>query len=131
MFANFSVANYAIHLAAAAVLLVVFFFIYTRATPYDEIVLIRQGNSAAALSLAGALVGFSLTVGSGIIHSNNVLEFIAWSVLAMVVQVAAYAITVRLVHISQDQIESGNAAFGGLLGAISVAVGIINAASLS
>jgi putative membrane protein len=49
----------------------------------------------------------------------------------MVVQILAYAVTTRLLHMSKDHIESGNTAFGGLLGAISLAMGAINAACIS
>ena len=59
-----AILNYLIHLALAAVLLIVFFQAYTWMTPYDEVKLIRQGNHAAALSLGGAMLGFSMTIGA-------------------------------------------------------------------
>ena len=136
--ANFSsenalpaIANYVVHLALAAVLVVVFFVVYTRITPFDEVLLIRQGNNAAALSLGGALIGFSLTVASSIVHTSDYREFAAWAAGALVVQVLAYAVTAKLLHMSKDQIEAGNTAFGGLLGAISLSVGAINAACIA
>ena len=51
-----AIANYLVFLLLAAVLLLVFFVIYTRITPYNEVLLIRQGNTAAALSLSGAVI---------------------------------------------------------------------------
>ena len=112
-------------------LLAAFFVIYTRVTPADEVLLIRQGNQAAALSLGGALIGFSITVGSALMHTANYQEFFAWAFGAMVVQVLAYAVTTRLLKMAKDQIESNNSAFGGLLGAISVSIGVINGACIS
>ena len=41
-------------------LLAAFLLIYLRITPYHEIALIRAGNTAAATSLGGAIVGFVL-----------------------------------------------------------------------
>jgi putative membrane protein len=113
------------------VLLVFFFVIYTRVTPYDEVQLIRQGNNAAALSLGGAILGFSLTIASAIMHTSRLPEFVAWAVGALVVQLIAYAVTTKCMVISKEHIESGNSAFGGILGAISLAVGAINAACIS
>ena len=49
----------------------------------------------------------------------------------MVVQLLAYLVTTRLLRMSKDQIESNNTAFGGLLGAIALAIGAINAACIS
>ena len=126
-----AIANYVIHLAIAATLMLIFFVIYTKITPFDEVLLIRQGNNAAMLSLGGALIGFSLTVASCIIHTSNYREFAAWAAGALVVQVLAYAVTAKLLRMSKDHIESGNTAYGGLLGAISLSVGAINAACIS
>lgn len=125
------IANYVTHIILAGVLLIAFFQLYTWLTPWDEVLLIRQGNNAAALSLGGALIGFSLTIASALLHTMDYREFLAWAAGAMVVQVLAYAVTSRLLKISREHIETGNAAFGGLMGAISVSIGAINAACIS
>jgi putative membrane protein len=126
-----AILNYLIHLVLAALLLAAFFVIYTRVTPANEVLLIRQGNQAAALSLGGALIGFSITVGSALMHTANYQEFFAWAFGAMLVQVLAYAITTRVLKMAKDQIEGNNSAFGGLLGAISISIGVINGACIS
>ena len=126
-----AILNYLIHLILAAALLIAFFIIYTRVTPYNEVLLIRQGNQAAALSLGGALLGFSATIASSLMHTANYQQFFAWAFGAMVVQLLAYLVTTRLLRMSKDQIESNNTAFGGLLGAIALAIGAINAACIS
>ena len=125
------ILNYLIHLLLAAALLIVFFIIYTRVTPYNEVLLIRQGNQAAALSLGGALLGFSATIASSLMHTADYQQFFAWAFGAMVVQLLAYVVTTRLLRMSKDQIESNNSAFGGLLAAISLSIGAINAACIS
>ena len=125
------ILNYLIHLLLAAALLIVFFVIYTRVTPYNEVLLIRQGNQAAALSLGGALLGFSATIASSLMHTADYQQFFAWAFGAMVVQLLAYVVTTRLLRMSKDQIESNNSAFGGLLAAISLSIGAINAACIS
>ncbi|MDC8757792.1 DUF350 domain-containing protein [Janthinobacterium fluminis] len=126
-----AILNYLLHLLLSAVLLMAFFVVYTRLTPFKEVVLIRQGNRAAALSLGGALLGFSATIASCLVHTADYREFLAWSAGALVVQLLAYAITTSLLRMSKDQIEADNSAFGGLLGAISLSIGLINAACIS
>jgi putative membrane protein len=125
------ILNYAIHLFLAALLLIMFFAIYTRITPYDEVLLIRQGNAAAALSLGGSLIGFSLTIASSLVHTANYEQFFLWAFGAMAVQVLAYFVTSHMLKMSRDHIENGNVAYGGLLGAISISIGAINAACIS
>ena len=126
-----AILNYLIHLILAAALLIAFFIIYTRVTPYNEVLLIRQGNQAAALSLGGAVLGFSATIASSLMHTADYQQFFAWAFGAMVVQLLAYVVTTRLLRMSKDQIESNNSAFGGLLGAVSLSIGAINAACIS
>jgi putative membrane protein len=126
-----AILNYLIHLLLAAGLLIVFFIIYTRVTPYNEVLLIRQGNQAAALSLGGAMLGFSATIASSLMHTADYQQFFAWAFGAMVVQLLAYVVTTRLLRMSKDQIESNNSAFGGLLAAISLSIGAINSACIS
>ncbi|MES2934705.1 MAG: DUF350 domain-containing protein [Pseudomonadota bacterium] len=127
----FAFTNYLLHLFLATALIILFFWVYTTVTPFNEILLIRQGNNAAMLSLGGALIGFSLTIASSIVHTAHYREFLMWAAAAMIVQIMAYAITSRVLRMSKDQIEAGNTAFGGLLGAISLSIGAINAACIS
>lgn len=124
-------ANYLIYLLIAGILLVFFFVVYTRVTPFDEVLLIRQGNCAAALSLGGSVLGFSLTIASCILHTSSIVPFIGWTVAALALQLLAYVVTTKLMRITKEHIESGNTAFGGMLGVISLSVGAINAACIS
>lgn len=126
-----AILNYLLHLATATALVLAFFVIYTKITPWDEVILIRAGNHAAALSLSGTLIGFSLTLASALTHTVTYVDFLMWGALGMVVQVLVFYITTLLLKMSQDQIEADNAAFGGLLGAISISIGLINAGCIS
>ena len=125
------VINYALHLVAAALLLGVFFLVYTWMTPFDEMTLIRQGNVAAALTLGGAMIGFSMTVASGLIHTDALASFLGWSASAAAVQLLTYVLVTHLLHMSKQHIESNNVAFGVLLASISISVGAVSAGALS
>lgn len=126
-----AILNYLLHLATAIAMVMAFFVVYTRVTPYDEVLLIRQGNCAAAMSLGGTLIGFSATVASALMHTENYYQFLGWGLVAMVVQLLVFLVATRLLRMSKDQIEANNFAFGGLLGAISLSIGLINAGSIS
>jgi putative membrane protein len=126
-----AILAYLLHLTTAVALMMGFFVVYTRITPYDEVLLIRQGNCAAALSLGGTLLGFSVTIASALMHTASYVEFVGWGAFAMLVQVLVFVVATRLLRMSKDQIEANNAGFGGLLGAISLSIGFINAGSIS
>ena len=123
--------NYALHLVTAGLLLFVFFLIYTWVVPFDELKLIRQGNVAAALTLGGAMVGFSMTVTSGLLHTDNLTAFVAWSAAAAGIQLLTYILVSHLLHMSKQHIEGNNIAFGILLASISISVGAVSAGALS
>lgn len=126
-----AILNYLLHLFTAVALVLAFFVVYTRVTPYDEVLLVRQGNAAAALSLGGSLLGFSATIASSLVHTMDYYQFAGWAFGALVVQLLVYVIATRLLRMAKDQIEANNCAFGGLLGAISLSIGVINAGCIS
>ena len=126
-----AILNYLLHLATAVALVMAYFVIYTRMTPYDEVTLIRSGNQAAALSLGGTLIGFALPIASALLHTPDYYQFLGWAAGAMLIQVLVFHVTTRLLKMSKDQIEANNTAFGSLLGAISVSIGLINAGAIS
>ena len=67
---------FAAYFGVALVLFGVFLVVYLWMTPYPEIKLIREGNSAASASLSGAVIGFALpTPDSGATHTS--LPFLA------------------------------------------------------
>lgn len=121
---------YLLHLISCFVLLAVFLGIYTKVTPFDELVLLREGNVAAALALAGAMLGFSLTLASSVMHSDDWMMFSMWGIGSMIVQVITYAIVERALPHMRSAIEQNNAAMGTLMGSVSLTVGIFNAACL-
>lgn len=119
-----------ITLAAALVLLALFLFIYVRVTPYREIQLIREGNTAAAISLSGATLGFAIPLAQSAAQSGSLLDMLMWSGIAMAVQLLVY-VAVRMIipGIARD-IPDGKVAQGVFLGALSLATGLLNAACM-
>ena len=123
--------TYLIYIVSALVMLGIFTAVYTAVTRYKEFELIRQGNIAAVLSYSGALVGFSFTLCSSIaIHASFVM-FLVWGLAVMAVQLVVYAVVSRAIQGLHEAIEENNIAMGGLIGSISLAAGVVNAACLT
>ena len=116
------------YFAAGLIFVGVNFFAYTRTTKYDEMELIRRGNVAAAYSLIGSTVGFSLPLSMAIVHTASAQAFVFWALVSMVTQIATYYF-MKLVFKDVDaQIEANNPAYGVLDGGLCIVVGIVNAA---
>lgn len=123
--------DFLVYLAVALVLLAVFIAVYVRITPYREIALIREGNMAAAYSLSGALLGFVIPLAAAIEHSVNLLDMAIWGLVALVVQLLAFVVVKLLIPSLPRDIPADRAAAGFFLGALSLAVGLLNAACMS
>ena len=123
--------TYLIYIVSALVMLGIFTAVYTAVTRYKEFELIREGNIAAVLSYGGALVGFSFTLCSSIAVHASFVMFLVWGVAAMVVQLVVYVAMDKTIRGMDEAIEQNNIAMGGLIGAISLSAGVVNAACLT
>ena len=104
---------------------------YVLITPYPEIRLIREGNAAAATSLGGALIGFALPLASVVINSISLLDTLLWSLVALIVQLIAFAVVRLMVPGIGKNVREGQVSSGIFLGAVAIALGILNAASMT
>lgn len=120
-----------LHFIPAVVILFAFMWLYSLTTPYDEVALIKANNPAASLTYCGALVGFALPVASALANSINVIDFVVWAVVAAVIQLLVFQIFTRFYPLIVSRVEAGEIAASGKLAAISVAVGLLNAAAMT
>ena len=123
--------NFLAYLGAAIVLLVAFMAIYLYVTPYDEIALIRNNNVAAAISLSGALLGFAMPIANVIAHSDTLLDLAVWGVVAGIVQLLAWMVARVALPRLKEAIEAGLVAPATFIAALSVTMGLINAACMT
>jgi len=100
-------------------------------TPFAELRLIREGNTAAALVFSGHLLGFALPVAAVIADSVSLLDVSLWAVTAVLVQSLAHGVVRGLMPGFVATVREGGIAAGVLSAGVSVALGLINAASLS
>lgn len=123
--------NFAIAFVASLVALGAAVAIYVMVTPIREFSLVEEGNNAAAISLGGALLGLAAPIGSAIAHSRDLVDLLVWSLVALVAQLAAYLIVTLCWRGLPRQIAEGSHAHAIVLAALSVSVGLINAACLT
>ncbi|MFP2768953.1 DUF350 domain-containing protein [Oceanisphaera sp. KMM 10153] len=122
-----------LYFSLSIVMLLLFKWLYVLVTPYDEWQLIKEEqNLAAAIALVGAFVGFSLAVASAAANSVSLLDFAVWGLIALVAQLLAFAL-VRLIFLPKiaARINEGQVSAGAVVGGLSVAVGLLNAACIT
>ena len=115
----------------AMVATVVFVAIYVTVTPHREFTLIRQGNIAAAISLGGALLGYIIPLAKAVSQSESMADMLLWSGVALVAQLVAYGISRLILPTLSADVDSGKAASGIFMAAMSVSIGLLNAAAMT
>ncbi len=123
--------SFLVYFALGLLLLLAFLAIYSWVTPYRELSLIREGNVAAAISLAGAIIGFVLPLASAIAHSVSVADMMVWGVVALTAQIVVFFIVGRVVPHFAEAISAGRMSAAALLASLAVAVGVLNAACMT
>ena len=116
----------------AGVFLLAFRLVYQALTPHRERELIRAGNAAAAVTLGGAMIGYVIPLATALTQTVSLYEFAAWAALAGLIQIAVFLVVRRLRFPDLSQrIERGEIAPALYLSSLSVAVGLLNAASMT
>ncbi len=123
--------NFLRYVVVAFALTIAFLSLYVWVTPWREMELIRKGNTAAALSFSGSLIGFCMPLANTIAHSVSPLDVVVWALVALVVQILVhFATRVALPNLKQ-QIEDDHASAGIFAGALAFGFGLLNAACLT
>jgi putative membrane protein len=104
---------------------------YLYLTPQRELALIREGNIAAAVALAGATLGFALPLASALASAVNTLDLATWAVIGALGQGAAYLAVRLLLPAFPARITRGELAAALLSASLHIGVGLINAAAMS
>lgn len=123
--------NFILYFMVSAILSLLFLGIYTKITPYNEFVLIKQGTIAPAISLSGAMLGFVIALSSVIKNSLDFIDMAVWGLIAMVVQLFAFGIVRVLFKTLTDGIVNNNIAKAIFLAMMSVVFGMLNAACMT
>jgi putative membrane protein len=123
--------DFLVYVLLSFALLAAFAWLYDKVTPYDEMKLIREGNTAAAIAYSGAIIGLALPLGSAVAHSVNPVDMVIWGVFSLAIQVLVYFLVRRLLPHLNDSIPQDKPGPAVLLAGLSLAAGILNAACLT
>lgn len=120
-----------LHFAVTLAMLAAGVTVYHLITPYHELNLIRNGNTAAAISISGAIVGLAVPLAVCMATSVSVWDIVIWGVVTLVIQLLAYRIGDALVKDLPTRITNGEVGAAVLVVSIKLAVALINAAAIA
>jgi putative membrane protein len=109
-------------------LLVIGILIYMAVTPFHERKLMRDGNTAAATVLGGALVALAIPLSALLATTGGLLDILVWGVVAVLLQLVTVSIVSLLMRGMRGMIEAGQIAAAIPLVAAQISIGLLNAA---
>ena len=125
--------NFALYFVLSVIFLFIFKFVYAMVTPRDEWKLVKEDkNVAAAIGFGGAIIGFSIALSGAASNSLSVIDFAIWGVVAIIAQSLAFAL-LRFSFMPRiaERINNNEVSAGTMLAAMSIAVGMLNAACMT
>lgn len=122
---------FASHLLLALAIFAIGLAVYALVTPIHEFRLVRAGNAAAGIALAGVAIGLGVAVAAAMAASFTLLDIALWGAIAVIVQIAAFLAVEFVLKGMAARVEAGEVAAASFLAAVQVSVGAINAAAPS
>jgi putative membrane protein len=119
------------HLATTTGLFFVGLAIYVWVTPYREIALIRQGNTAAAISLTGQMLALGIPLSTMMAHSVSLPDILLWGIVTVILQLIAFGVVAVVIRKLPQAIERGEMAPALVLAGGQIVAGLLNAAAMS
>ncbi len=120
-----------IHLAVTMALLVIGATLYALLTPWKEVALIREGNSAAAVAFAGVLIGLAIPLAISLSVSTSIRDIVIWGVATVVLQLFVFRLVDMLLTGLPQRIREGEISAAVLLVGAKLATALILGAALA
>jgi putative membrane protein len=114
------------YFALSLTMLAAFVWLYIRVTPYDDTTDIANGNTAAAIALSGAMLGFTFPLIVASYLQTTVFGFLMWGLISCGVQLGLFWSMYRFLP---QGIVANNTAGATCYAAAAVCAGLLNAAS--
>jgi putative membrane protein len=100
-------------------------------TPFHEAKLIREGNAAAGIVLAGTLIALAIPLAATLATSRFALDILIWGIVALVLQLLVFAAATLMIRGLRGMIEAGNVAAAWMLVGLQIAVALLNAGAMA
>jgi putative membrane protein len=120
-----------LHLGVTFGLLALGATVYALLTPWKEIALIRERNSAAAVALGGVILGLAIPLAVSMSVAASVREIFIWGVATLVLQLFAFRIVDLILTGLPQRIKDGEISAAIVLVAAKLATALIVAAALT
>jgi putative membrane protein len=120
-----------LQVAVTVTILIAAAAIYILLTPHKEITLIREGNTAAAVSFGGVLIGLAMPLAVSMKASTNLVEIGLWGVATVAVQLLIFRLVDLVLHGLPKRIQDGEMAAAAFMVGAKLATALIVAQAVA
>ncbi len=120
-----------LHFTVTLTILAVGVAIYMWITPYRELALIREDNTAAAIALSGAILSLAIPLAFSMAVSVSVSDIVVWGVATLAILLIVHRLIDFILKDLPARIEAGEVGAAILLSSVKLSVAAITAAAVS
>lgn len=120
-----------LHVAIALAILIIGTVLYVWMTPWEDLKLVREGNTAAGIALGGIILGLGIPVAACIPGAINHWDILFWGVITLILQMVTFKVLDLILSGLPERIEAGEIGAAVVLSAAKLAVAAIVAAAVS
>jgi putative membrane protein len=104
---------------------------YMGITPFRERDLVARGNVAGGIVYAGTIIALAIPLAATLANATVVLDIVVWGIVALILQLLAFALATLLFRDLRAQLEAGNIAAALSLVGLQIAIALLNAGAMS
>lgn len=120
-----------LHVGISVGLLIIAVTIYTWMTPWEDIALVREGNTAAGVALAGMIVAMAIPLAFSMKASQHWLDILVWGLVSLILLIITFFVIDLLLRGLPAKIREGSVGPAVVLAGAKIAVATIIAAAVS
>lgn len=121
----------ALHLVTTFAILIGGMGIYMWITPYEDVKLVREGNTAAAVALGGAFLGLAIPLAGSLAGSVTALDILLWGIITVALQLICFKVVDLVLRGLPKRIADGEMAAAIFLAFVKISAGAIVATAVT
>jgi len=120
-----------LHAGVSLLILVIGVAIYGVLSPIKEVLLIREGSTAATIAFSGAILGLAIPLAVSLTASASWIEITLWGVSLVFIQLLLFRVIDLLLTGIPQRVRDGETDAAVLLGAARIGAALILAAAVA
>ena len=125
------VPNVLLDVGISAAMLIVAVTIYIWMTPWEDLKLVREGNTAAGIALGGMILGMAIPLAFSLKLSTHWIDVIVWGAFSLILMIVVFFFIDLLMRGLPERIREGQVGPAVVLASAKLAMAALIGAAVS